>query len=81
MAKISVTLWDPRRETDGARPKIHEEPHVTDTNGKTKSRLRDRRKRKESQDMVDANVEKLPGEVHVSKVNWKGRRERGIDAY
>lgn len=68
---------DPRRDNDGPRIRIIEEPHVNDTPGKTKSRLRDKRKRKESQDMVDANVDKLAGEVHVSKVNWKGRRERG----
>lgn len=80
MARISMYL-DPRRDNDGPRIRIIEEPHVTDTPGKTKSRLRDQRKRKESQDMVDANVEKSPGEVHVSKVNWKGRRERGIDPY
>jgi hypothetical protein len=80
MARIGMYL-DPRRDTDGARITIIEEPHVTDTKGKTKSRLRDKRKRKEQQDMVDANVEKSPGEVFVSKVNWKGRRERGIDAY
>lgn len=72
---------DPRRDNDGTRIRIIEEPHVTDTPGKTKSRLRDQRKRKESQDMVDANVEKQAGEVHVSKVNWKGRRERGGDPY
>lgn len=80
MAKISMYL-DPRRDSDENRMKIIEEPFVNDTPGKTKSRLRDSRKRKESQDMVDADVEKSPGEVHVSKVNWKGRRERGIDPY
>lgn len=75
MAKIRVQLWEPHRHTDGERLRIHEEPHVTDTKGKKKSRLRGRRRNKEQDQM--ATTDKRPGDVFVSKVNWKGRRERG----
>lgn len=76
MAKIK---WDPRNDWAGERIKILEEPVVTDTPGKLKSRLRRTTKKKSGKGKARTNhaVEN----VFVSKVNWKGRRERGIDAY
>ena len=76
MAKIK---WDPRNDWAGQRMKVIEEPVVTDTEGKTKSRLRKTTGKKRGRGKVQTN--QSVEDVHVSTVNWKGRRERGIDAY
>lgn len=78
MAKITVQLWDPNRETYGERLSIIEQPHVRDTKGKTKSRLKDHSLSPESDKFVEPSQK--VSEVRVSKANWLGRREKG-DAY
>lgn len=79
MARITVQLRDGRTEHGGSRVKIIEEPPVKDTKAKTRSRLRDKRKKKEQNEA--AHTTHSPGDVFVSKINWLGRRERGRQAY
>ncbi len=81
MAKIKVQLWDPHRPYDGVRAPKHEEPVYTDTPAKKKSRLRDKRKKRESDQIPTSTQSPSVENTFVSKVNWLGRRERGIDPY
>lgn len=79
MARIVVQLWEPVRNTDGQRIKIIEDPDVDEPISKTKARLKDRRRRAEVDQIAD--TEKKASLVKVTKTNWLGRRERGIDPY
>jgi hypothetical protein len=79
MARINIQLWDNKRDTDGERLRIIEEPDVDEPIGKTKARLRDRRRNVEADQIAD--TDKKASEVHVTKTNWMGRRERGIDPF
>lgn len=79
MARITVQLRDGRTEHGGSRADILEEPPVKESKVKIRTRLRDKRRKREQDDQ--ARTTHSPGEVFVSKVNWLGRRERGPQAY
>lgn len=75
MARITVQLRDGHTEHGGSRAKIIEEPTVTDTKAKTKARLRNKKRRKESDGIIAPT--QTSTDVFVSKINWLSRQQRG----
>lgn len=71
MSKIHINMGYPGSPTTGPRVSHWEEPTVTEPKSKTKSRLKNKRKRPES--VSPAKLTVGPGEVKVTLSNWKGR--------
>jgi hypothetical protein len=74
MVKITFSLSSGRDSLPGPRFSKYDEPYYTDTPGKKRSRLKDKRKKIDDDTLIESD--KATDEVFVSKVNWSGRRER-----
>ena len=74
MSKIHINMGYPIGPTTGPRVSFWKEPVVTEPKSKTKSRLKNKRKRLESESPAERTIDMQ--HVVVDTVIWKGRFPR-----